>query len=140
MRRLVRFFFLLTLRVLTVVTVIAWGAGQVASFDIVLPFVGRGVGFATLCEGWLVGFIHQWSRGLRYSLDGKVTPLREAFHGKGGLLGGHLWVASNDAVMVGVSYPLTLFLLFATYAAFWLFTRRRRQSLQNKLADAAKLR
>ena len=146
MQQLLQFFALLTLRVLAVGTVIAWGASQVKWMSVCVPAGGVGFRVDALSDGWAFSLLDGYTL-LPFGIHKDVPTLREAFGGQGNLLGDHFWLFSrvNPAsgfarTAFGISYPLTLFLLFATYAAFWFFSRRRQQSLQSKLADAARLR
>jgi hypothetical protein len=126
MRRLLRFFALLTLWVLALVTVIAWGAGQVGSMGVTAPFGGSGVDGGILSDGWGVGIIYRWSMGVWCDTELDALTLREAFHCRESVVGDHLWFDSDDGhVLIGVSYILTLFLLFAIYTTIWFFSRRR---------------
>jgi len=141
MRQLLQFFALLTLRVLAVVTVIMWGASQMGSMHVVAPIGGPGVGVSTTSDGWGAGIAYQWAWGMQFHLSDRALTSREAFPLKSHVIGEQLWIISNgQRVGFGLSYIFTLILLFATYAAFWFFSRRRPRSLQSKLADAARLR
>ncbi|APZ91484.1 hypothetical protein Fuma_01072 [Fuerstiella marisgermanici] len=141
MRRLLRFFALLTLRVLAVVTVIVWGASQVVMLYALAPFAGGHVSLLSASDGWTVGFGSPAPSGIHAGVADRINSLSEGFPGNGSVIDEQLWFFSdNQRVLLGVSYLLTLVMIFATYAAFWFFSRRRQRSLQSKLADAARLR
>ncbi len=146
MRRLTKFFALLTLRVLAVGTVIAWGASQMKWMGISIPVGGVGFRVDALSDGWAFSLV-DGDTLLPFGIQKETLSLGEAFRGQGNLLGDHIWLFSRDNPRsgfargaVGVSYPMALLLLFATYAATWFFSRRRKQSLRSKLEDAARLR
>ncbi|APZ91486.1 hypothetical protein [Fuerstiella marisgermanici] len=139
MRRLLKFFALQTLRVLAVVTVIAWGASQVSTMYAMVPFGSAALQLGCFSDGWFAGLYYDWGLGLAAGIEadrpGAIQLISEntLIPRHAGFVSGPLQSA------VAFSYPFTLLLLVATYAAFWYFSRRRQRSLQSKLADAAKL-
>ena len=141
MRRLLKFFALQTLRVLAVVTIIMWGAGRVGTMYVAVPIGSVEMSAGCMSDGWVIGVAYQNTGGFRAGIQDRVISLSKELQGKKAFVDGQLWLLADDRRLgLGVSYPLTLLLLFATYAAFWFFSRRRQQSLQSKLADAARLR
>jgi len=134
-QRLIRFFLLMALRVMAVLTVVIWGVSQVR---VVVANVDCGIGTLSVTTA-ADGFVFESSAHLRAAAvefrDVEDMPSWEAMYEfkwqagpdrKSRFFGGALWLRRNfNAVTIGIKYWLALTVLLLAYATVQFLTRKK---------------
>jgi hypothetical protein len=129
MRRLLRFFVLMTLRVVAVTTLILWGSSRVQHIRVLVPIASMAATLQTYSDGYCLAIIFKPNAPLRLDvLGGKSTSLAETFHDWQSFGGAPFWVGTeSQAAFIAGAYWLVLFLTVLLYGMIEYRGRRRKR-------------